>query len=401
MHAGAVVYTEKLMSLTQPSPRVEAIDLLRGLVMVVMALDHARDFVMPLADPVNLATTYPALFFTRFITHYCAPTFYFLAGVGAFYAARRRTPNELSWFLLTRGMWLVFLELVVVRFGWYFSWNNTNFEGLTIWALGWSMVALAGFVRMPGWLMVSISAAMVLGHNAFDGIKPEAFGAAAWLWKVLHAPEPIAIGTVILQTPYTLIPWMGVMALGFAFGQDGIKKALKLGPVLILAFVVLRFSNLYGDPHPWMVQASLSLTVMSFLSCEKYPPSLLYLLMTLGPSITLMGLVEWWRKGGTRQLPAFTKPIVLFGRVPMFYYLLHLYLAHLLGICVALYRFGDASSFFEMPAALMGNPKIPSDAPLWVVYAVWVVVLVALYPACKWFAGYKARNSDKEWLGYI
>lgn len=385
------------MSQTQPSSRIEAIDLLRGLVMVVMALDHVRDFVMPLADPTNLATTYPALFFTRFITHYCAPTFYFLAGVGAFYAARRRTPNEFSRFLLSRGLWLVFLELVVVRFGWYFSWNNTNFEGLTIWALGWSMVALAGFVRMPGWLMVSISAAMVLGHNALDGVQPEAFGAFGWLWKVLHAPQPIQMGTVILQTPYTLIPWMGVMALGFAFGQNGIQRALKLGPALMLAFIVLRFSNLYGDPHPWAVQANWSLTVMSFLSCEKYPPSLLYLLMTLGPAITILGLVKWWG----RKLPAVAEPVVLFGRVPMFYYLAHLYLAHLLGICVALYRFGDASGFFKMPAALMGNPKIPSDAPLWVVYAVWLVVLALLYPACKWFAAYKARNHGKEWLSYI
>ena len=365
--------------------------------MVVMALDHVRDFVMPLADPTNLATTYPALFFTRFITHYCAPTFYFLAGVGAFYSSRRRTPNELSWFLVTRGLWLVFLEMVVVRFGWYFSWNNTNFEGLTIWALGWSMVALAGFVRLPGWLMVLISAAMVLGHNALDGVKPEAFGAAGWLWKVLHAPAPIQMGTVTLQTPYTLIPWMGVMALGFAFGRDGIRRALRIGPALMVAFVVLRFSNVYGDPHAWAAQASLSLTVMSFLSCEKYPPSLLYLLMTLGPAITLLGLVQWWGK----KLPAFAERVVVFGRVPMFFYLLHLYLAHLLGVGVALYRFGDASGFFMMPAALMGNPKIPSDAPLWVVYAVWLVVLAVLYPACRWFADYKARHRGKEWLSYI
>jgi uncharacterized membrane protein len=385
------------MSQAQTSPRVEAIDLLRGLVMVVMALDHVRDFVMPLADPTNLTTTYPALFFTRFITHYCAPTFYFLAGVGAFYASRRRSPNELSWFLVTRGLWLVFLEMVVVRFGWYFSWNNTNFEGLTIWALGWSMVALAGFVRLPGWLMVSISAAMVLGHNALDGVRPEAFGAAGWLWKVLHAPAPIQIGTATLQTPYTLVPWMGVMALGFAFGRDGIRRALRIGPALILAFMVLRFSNVYGDPHPWAGQASLSLTVMSFLSCEKYPPSLLYLLMTLGPALTMLGLVQWWGK----KMPAFAEPVVLFGRVPMFFYLLHLYLAHLLGVGVALYRFGDASGFFQMPAALMGNPKIPSDAPLWVVYAVWLVVLMVLYPACRWFADYKARNRDKEWLSYL
>lgn len=388
------------METSRPGARVEAIDLLRGLVMVVMALDHVRDFVMPIGDPVDLATTYPALFFTRFIAHYCAPTFYFLAGVAAYYSSRKRTPAEVSWFLLTRGFWLVFLELVVVRFGWYFTWNFTYFEGLTIWALGWSMVALAGLIRLPKWALVAVGAGMVLGHNALDGVKAEAFGALGFVWSVLHKVGPIQMGKAALWIQYPLIPWIGVMALGYAFGADGIRRALRIGPAMVVAFVVLRFSNLYGDPHPWVYQKSAVFTVMAFLNCEKYPPSLLYVLMTVGPSITIIGLVEWWRKGGLRELPGFTKPLILVGRVPMFYYLLHIYVAHLAGIAVALIRFGDASSLFAFPTAL-GNQKLPSDAPLWVIYVTWVMLLAALYPACKWFAGVKARGAGKVWLSYL
>lgn len=379
---------------------MEAIDLLRGLVMVVMTLDHLRDYIMPLADPVDLATTYPALFFTRFITHYCAPTFYFLAGVAAYYSSRKRTPAEVSWFLLTRGLWLVFLELVVVRFGWYFTWNFKYFEGLTIWALGWSMVALAGLIRLPRWLLVGVGAGMVLGHNLLDGLKPEAFGALGFLWTVLHHVGPIQMGKAALWIQYPLVPWIGVMALGYGFGADGIRKALRVGPAMVAAFVVLRFSNLYGDPHAWAIQKNAVFTVMSFLNCEKYPPSLLYVLMTVGPSITIIGLVEWWRREGARELPGFTKPLILIGRVPMFYYLLHIYLAHVFGILVSLIRFGDAKGLFEMPSAL-GLQKIPSDAPLWVIYAAWVVLVAMLYPACKWYAGVKARNAGQAWVSYL
>lgn len=373
--------------------RVEAIDLLRGLVMVVMALDHVRDNVMPLGDPVDLATTTPALFFTRIVTHYCAPTFYFLAGIAAWYASRRRTPSEMTRFLVTRGLWLVFLELTVVRVGWYFTWNFTYFEGLTIWALGWSMVALAGLIRLPRWLVLMIASAMILGHNTLDGVKPEAFGALAPLWTILHVPGSVHVGPAMLWIAYPLIPWIGVMALGYAFGSEGIRNALRIGPAMIVAFLALRFFNLYGDPHPWVAQKTAMFTFMAFLNVEKYPPSLLYLLMTLGPSITIIGLAKHWQ-------PAFTKPIVLFGRVPMFYYLLHIYLAHLVGVFVALIRFGDAHTLFEMGTSF-GNQKLPSNAPLFAVYFGWIFVVIALYPACKWFAAVKARNAGNPWLSYL
>jgi len=378
---------------SRAASRVESIDFLRGLVMIVMALDHVRDNLMPLGDPVDLATTNPALFFTRIATHFCAPTFYFLAGLAAYYASRRRTPAEMSWFLLTRGFWLVVLELTVVRFGWYFAWNFTYFEGLTIWALGWSMVALAALIRMPRWLLVTVAGAMILGHNTLDAVKPESFGPAGFLWTILHRPGSIHIGSSTLWIAYPLIPWIGVMALGFAFGPDGIRRALRIGPVMILAFILLRFSNLYGDPHPWTYQKNAIFTVMAFLNCEKYPPSLMYLLMTLGPSITVIGLVEWLR-------PEFTKPVILYGRVPMFYYLLHIYLAHLAGVVVALYRFGNASTLFEMPTSL-GNQKLPSNSDLWAVYLTWILVVILLYPACKWFAAVKARNPNHTWLSYL
>ncbi len=378
---------------TQPK-RLESIDLLRGLVMIIMALDHVRDNLMPMGDPVNLATTYPALFFTRIITHYCAPTFYFLAGVGAYLSTRKRSLPEISHFLWTRGLWMVFLELIVVRFGWYFSTDFKFFEGLTIWALGWSMVALAGLIHLPRWMLVTIGAAMVLVHNALDGVKADVFGPLGWLWTILHAPGQIHIGPATLWIAYPLIPWIGVMALGFAFGKDCIPRAIWIGPAMILAFVLLRFSNLYGDPHHWTYQKNAIYTVMAFLNVEKYPPSLCYLLMTLGPSITVIGLA------GSRKLPQFLNPVVLFGRVPMFYYLVHVYLAHIIGVFVALYRFGDAHTLFEVPA-VSGNQRLPSDGPLWSVYAGWVLLLVILYPLCKWFAGVKARNPGKVWLSYV
>ncbi len=380
------------MSPPPQSSRVQAIDLLRGLVMVVMALDHVRDYLMPLGDPVDLATTFPALFFTRFITHYCAPTFYFLAGVSAFLSSRKRSVPEVAHILWTRGLWLVFLELVVVRFGWYFTSNLTYFEGLTIWALGWSMIALSFLIRLPRTAILAVGAAMVLGHNALDWVKPESFGPAAWIWTMLHVPGGISIGPTTIWIAYPLVPWIGVMALGYVFAQGGIPRALQIGPALIAGFLILRGFNIYGDPHAWTPQKNLMFSIMSFLNCQKYPPSLLYLLVTLGPSITIIGLVNRFGKG---ELPALTRPLVLFGKVPMFYYLIHIYVAHALGVLVAWFRFGDAHTLFEMPVVgSNGNQKLPSNAPLWAVYAVWLVVLLVLYPLCRWYSGVKARHKS-------
>jgi uncharacterized membrane protein len=374
--------------------RVQAIDILRGLVIVLMALDHVREYFTDVRfRPLDLAYTDVALFFTRWITHYCAPLFIFLAGVSAWLVGRRCTRSELTRFLVTRGLWLVVLEFTVVTLAWTF---NLRYDfGLmmqVIWAIGASMIVLALLARLPlGWI-TAIAVAMIAGHNLLDGIEPETFGVAAPLWAVLHVQQPIAIGFV----SYPLIPWIGVMALGYVMGglfelepERRRRLLLTLGSAMIVAFVVLRLANVYGDPHPWSVQSSATFTVLSFLKVHKYPPSLLYLLMTLGPGLLLLVLFESWRG-------ALASVLEVFGRVPLFFYVLHIVLAHALAGLVALwagYGTGVLTGFF---------PDFPSEwgYGLPVVYGVWLLVLALLYPLCRWFAEVKRRRSD-WWLSYL
>src|SRR5579863_1001590 len=279
--------------------RIESVDLVRGLIIIVMALDHVRDFFGDLAaDPTALSTTTAALFFTRWITHFCAPAFFLLTGTGAYLSLARLSKTELSRYLVSRGVWLIFLELVVMRFALQF---NVDFHVTIItvlWALGWAMIALAGLIWLPVWIIAAIGVAMIAGHNLLDGIHADAFGAWAPLWSVLHAPGIVFNnGRSVVLISYVLIPWVGVTALGYVLGQvyresAGRRKALLLwlGVGLTLAFVVLRLGNLYGDPSPWSPQTSSLWTVMSFLDTSKYPPSLLFLLMTLGPVLLLLRL---------------------------------------------------------------------------------------------------------------
>ena len=374
--------------------RVQAIDILRGLVIVLMALDHVREYFTDVRfRPLDLTQTDVALFFTRWITHYCAPLFIFLAGVSAWLVGGRCTRSELTRFLVTRGFWLVVLEFTVVTFAWTF---NLRYDfGLmmqVIWAIGMSMIFLALLARLPlGWI-TAIAVAMIAGHNLLDGIGPETFGAAAPLWAVLHVQQPIAVGFV----SYPLIPWIGVMALGYVMGglfelEPARRRRLLLilGSAMIVAFVVLRLANVYGDPHPWSVQSSATFTVLSFLKVHKYPPSLLYLLMTLGPGLLLLVWFETWRG-------ALASVLEVFGRVPLFFYVLHIVLAHALAGLVALWAgYGTSvlTGFF---------PDFPAEwgYGLPVVYGVWLLVLALLYPLCRWFAQVKRRRSD-WWLSYL
>ena len=374
--------------------RVQAIDILRGLVIVLMALDHVREYFTDVRfRPLDLSHTDIALFFTRWITHYCAPIFIFLAGVSAWLVGRRCTRSQLTRFLVTRGLWLVVLEFTVVTLAWTF---NLRYDfGLmmqVIWAIGMSMIVLALLARLPlGWI-TAIAVAMIAGHNLLDGIDPETFGVAAPLWAVLHFQQPIAIGFV----SYPLIPWIGVMALGYVMGglfelepAQRRRLLLTLGSAMIVAFVVLRLANVYGDPHPWSVQSSATFTVLSFLKVHKYPPSLLYLLMTLGPGLLLLVLFETWRG-------ALASVLEVFGRVPLFFYVLHIVLAHALAGLVALWAgYGTSvlTGFF---------PDFPREwgYGLPVVYGVWLTVLALLYPLCRWFAEVKRRRSD-WWLSYL
>src|SRR5712692_7174006 len=388
--------------------RLYSVDMLRGLVMVIMALDHVRDFFSNAyaLDPTNLTQTNAALFFTRWITHFCAPVFVFLAGTGAFLSTSRgKTRKELAGFLLSRGLWLVFLDLFFVHtFGWWFNFDYHLLYGDVLLALGWSMVLMAGLVFLPVWSITAVGIAMVALHNLFDGVRADSFGSFRWLWAILHSGNILEPLPGIHFVPgYPLVPWIGVMAAGYGFGtlllrsQDERRKwLLGLGIGFTLTFIATRASNLYGDPHVWVIQKTGLFTFFSFVNCEKYPPSLLYLLMTLGPAILALALFE-------RISHPFSRPFVILGRVPLFYYLLHLVVIHALAIAFAYARYGQADWMFK-------NVRVPTNSvlpypqgygySLMTVYAIWLGVVLILYPACRWFASVK-RHHREAWLSYL
>jgi uncharacterized membrane protein len=390
--------------------RLDSVDFVRGVVMVVMALDHVRDFFHVYAksfDPLDPAKTWTALFFTRWVTHFCAPTFVFLAGAGAFLAARRgRTKGELSRFLLTRGLWLILLEVTLVRFGWFFNLDYHFVLLQVIWAIGWGMVVLAGLVFLPTRAVAAFGLSLIFLHNLLDRFGAADFGPLRWLWVLLHeanvvSPRP---GYVLLSA-YPLVPWVGVMAAGYAFGslltlERGRRRRvlLSIGGAAVALFVLLRALNLYGDPQPWSAQPRGAwYTFLSFLNTQKYPPSLLFLLMTLGPAVVALALFD-----RAREPAAWARPFVVFGRVPMFYYLLHVPLMHLVAVVFSYLKYGRADWLY-----LNWSPpgQTPLEPPgygydLWVVYLVWLGVVAALYPLCRWFAGVKGRRRD-AWLSYL
>jgi uncharacterized membrane protein len=379
-------------------PRLNSIDLLRGLVLIVMALDHTRDFFGASAmNPRDVAD--PALFMTRWITHFCAPIFVLLAGVSAWLCgARGRSTGELSRFLLTRGLWLIAIEFTVVRFGWMFAFSLDYFFMQVIFAIGASMVVLAGLVYLPRWAIAAIGIGMIAGHNLLDGIKPEDFGALGWVWNVLHVPAMLTAGEgVDVFVLYPLIPWIGVMAAGYALGplfkmerSVRVQWLVMLGFVVTVGFALLRATNLYGDPQSWIAHQSALATLLSFINVEKYPPSLLYLMMTLGPALLLLAAFENVR-GRIAGI------VITLGRVPFAYYIAHVYLIHALAVAYAWSIGIDAAWLFGI-----FPPEKPAGFGLGLagVYAVWLMVLVALYPLCRWFAALKQRRRD-WWLSYL
>lgn len=391
--------------------RVVSIDAARGAVMILMALDHVRDFFHRAAmvdSPTNLATTTPILFFTRWITHVCAPVFMFTAGVGAFFYwwNRGQQRGQLSRFLLSRGIWLVLLELTVMRFIYNFELNAANpVLLLVLWVLGGCMIALAALVWLPERWLAVISIATIVLHNLLDPIRAAELGAAAPLWNLLHQSGGFPFAERVVIVGYPLVPWFAVMALGFCLGRIWLMEPerqrrllYRLGIALTLSFVVLRIINRYGDPAPWSSQGSGVMTLLSFLNTSKYPPSLDFLLMTLGPAC--IGLA--WLTGRSFS-PA--HPLMVFGRVPLFYFVLHFFAAHLLACLFALVRYGSpALRFIFHPVPSMGGPKdlFPADFgyPLGVAYLAWLLVLVIMYPLCRWFAAIKARRHD-WWLSYL
>lgn len=402
------------MDTNEIKERIYSIDLLRGVVMMVMLLDHTRDFVHSGAfssDPTNLATTTIPLFFTRWITHYCAPTFVFLSGVSIYLQKLKGKPtSELSWFLLTRGLWLIVLEFTLVRFGFVFNLDYSFLGvGQVIWVIGLSMIIMAGLIYLPMSVIAIYGLVVVLFHNLLDRIQVPpnvAFAgqpppdAGQILWMILHQQGgvPLFGGATNAFIAYPLIPWTGVMALGFVVGsvyswdaQRRRKWLLKAGIVVTASFVILRLINIYGDPSQWSYQEAVSFTVLSFINTTKYPPSLLFLLMTLGPALIVLAFSD--RIDGRA---IWQRICITFGRVPMFYYLLQFPLAHALAIILSYLAGKDIAYFFmNFPASFASAPP-DAGFPLWVVYIVWIAGLMILYPLCVWWGNLKLRN--KHWL---
>jgi uncharacterized membrane protein len=397
------------MSGSTRSPRIQSVDALRGLVMIIMALDHVRDFISREAmqfSPTDLTRTTAVLFFTRWITHFCAPTFAFTAGLGAFlWLARNRTTAQLSRFLVTRGLWLILIELTLLRFVFFLDYHFTNAFFLlnVIWMLGLCMIVLAALVHLPRRVLLILSIATVLGHNLLDRFTPNQFGSAAWLWDIVHQQGFFRAGSNAFVVAYPLVPWFAVMALGFCLGpvfqwESARRQQLliRLGVGVTIAFFVVRAINLYGDPIPWSAQSTPLFTALSFLNCTKYPPSLDFLLMTLGPALLVLALLE-------RVRLADANPLLVFGRVPFFYFVLHLAVIHVIAIVISFFRYGH-TPFLFMNAPSLGGPRdaFPPDfgVSLWAVYAIWILLVAMLYPVCRRFAQLKRDRRD-WWLSYL
>jgi uncharacterized membrane protein len=398
--------------------RIDSIDLLRGIVMVVMMLDHTRDFVHNAAqqfDPTDLSRTDVALFFTRWITHFCAPVFVFLAGTGAYLQfARGKSKSDLSRFLVTRGIWLIVLEVTLVRLGVTFSFDVRMLGFLqVIWVIGVSMIVLAALIYLPVKIVGAFGLLMIATHNLLDGVRvtswrgPESPVPALGekLWLLLHQPFeafPIAgFPSPVVFVIYPLVPWIGVMAAGYAFGTlyqlDTPRRRrllLTIGGTATALFIVVRAINIYGDPSAWSTQKNALYTLLSFVNTTKYPPSLLFLLMTLGPSILALAVFETGNGGG--RIREF---FVTFGRVPLFFYLLQWPVAHTISLVLHL-AFGKPTQWlFQSPIEWTGaTPNMGFN--LAVVYLCWIGGVLLLYPLCKWFAALKQRRKD-WWLSYL
>ncbi len=390
--------------------RNRAVDALRGLVMILMALDHTRDFFHSAAmsfSPEDLTRTTVVLFFTRWVTHLCAPVFFFTTGIGAFLWLGRGHRESQTAFLVKRGLWLVVLEVTALRLAMSFSlWDGPVL--LTIlWALGWSMVALGFLSRLPLRLLAVGSVLVIVLHNLADPVTAQSLGTAGPLWNVLHQPGPVALDGITFLVAYPLIPWIAVMAAGFCFGpvlslgpHERRAWMMRLGLGMIAAFLVLRAVNVYGDPRPWTTDVP-GKTWLAFLRCTKYPPSLDFLLMTLGPALLLLA---WFDRLSFSSVGlSGYNPLLVFGRVPLFYFVLHFFLIRLLTIPFAYLRYGKIAFLLE-PLPSFGGPsdRYPSDFgyDLGVVYGVWILVVVLMYPLCLWFSRLKQRRRD-WWLSYI
>jgi uncharacterized membrane protein len=366
-----------------PKKRIDSIDILRGIVMCLMAIDHTRDFFYAgRFDPTDLTRASTVLFLTRFITHYCAASFVFLAGTGAFLSLNRgKTKTQASQFLLSRGLWLVILELTIVRAGW--GWSLGVFLQV-IWVIGISMMILGLLVYLPLPVVGAVGLILIFGHDAFDNVSMATMPAGErTLWTILHVQSMARLLGTDVFIMYPLIPWVGVMAAGYAFGKlftinvNKRKRTLIiLGTCSILLFVLIRYFNIYGDRAMWTWQGNIHRTILSFINVSKYPPSLDYLLITLGPGMLFLAFIE----GKSNKL---TDILIVFGRVPLFYYILHLYLIHFTAIVLG--------HIVKLPNSVLPGPT-PGGLSLPWVYVVWFCIVTVLYFPCRWFMNYKRTH---------
>jgi uncharacterized membrane protein len=388
--------------------RLKSIDLLRGVVMIIMALDHTREFFHAdslLHDPLNLQTTSLFLYFTRWITHFCAPVFVFLAGTSTFLQSLRKSKKELGFLLFSRGLWLVFAELFIMSLAFTFDLHYGLIILQVIWAIGISMILMAALIQLPFRFILTLGIVIVCGHNLLDypeANRQETFG---FIWDLAHKGNfsRYALGTHHISILYPFLPWTGLMLLGYCFGKlfqpsEDAKQRRKIlrwtGLGLILVFFCLRAVNSYGDPRRWTTQSSGLFTFLSFINVTKYPPSFLFLCITVGPSLLFLSFVENYDSRLSRI-------IMVYGRVPFFYYILHFYLVHFISAIFFLLR---GHTFME---GVNGIPNFPfkflvpgEGIHLWEVYLVWIFIVIGLYPVCKWFGDYKMKHR-KWWLNYI
>jgi uncharacterized membrane protein len=386
--------------------RVESIDMLRGIVIILMTLDHVRDYFHAdafLYNPLNLDQTTPAIFATRWITHFCAPVFVFLAGVSAFMVGQRKGLDALASFLLKRGFWLVFLEFTVMNIAWFFNPTFSLLVFQVIGALGVGMILLSFIIRLPQNVILISAIIILVGHNLLDGVHVDGDGPLAILWAWIHEFHGFKLGDSTLLLGYPIVPWTAVMMLGYSFGKlyatefapERRKKVLLYtGLGMIAVFLLIRYVNVYGNPVPWATQKTFVYTILSFMSVAKYPPSLLYVLITLGPALVFLAIME------KRTIP-FSKFVLALGRSPMLFYILHVYLIHILAVGAALatsYNFSD----MVFNTWVTDSPNLKGYGfGLPVVYALWILVVLSLVPVCLAYDKHKRAHKEKWWLSYL
>ena len=402
-----LILTSPRTDVLTEKPRIASVDVMRGIVMVIMALDHARDYFHADAfvyDPTDLQQTTPLLFFTRFITHFCAPTFVLLAGTAARISQQRKTKKELSRFLFTRGLWLIILEVTVVRFGMLFQLYYDVVIFQVIWVIGFSMVLLAFTIRLPFNAILTLGLLITFGHDILHTFNVSGNDAFVILWTFAHQPSLIELAPGVSGlVMYPFLPWFGILLLGYCLGEWFTKGfdpelrrhlLLRVGALAILLFLVLRSFNLYGDPSPWAQQGSAAYTLLSFLNVTKYPLSLQYTLITLGPVLIGLALLNNVRVKSTH-------PLAVFGRVPLFYYVLHFYLLHLGALLLYLINTGKSISEidFHFTAGFGGLPAGYGYSII-AAYIAWIAVVSILYPLCNAYNRYKSTHQN-WWLSYL